>query len=362
MLNSIFSPRRTAVLAAASAFTTAAMLAGCAVAPHSAGNPDAAPSGLVDFPDTAAFKRGIADRFQFNAGLTLAGSDAHLDYIDLLTAQLKNTCATDVAKLPYRVTSWYPESAALAIHGASGTTDIPVMGAVPYSGITPAQGMTAPLLLLPPLTAEAPSDAFDNIILLGGQPLRDAIRAFDVAGKLVVVPLPQSYLNMPAIRQKGFYTNDPDRREPERYAPTFMAGLIAMQHVEAVLKAAGAGGIIGVLPGPIPGTLYAPYQGRLQGIPGIYLDHREGAQLIRTLGQSTAPMTATLHVQATAKETADYNVVGTIPGSNQDGKEIVLATHTDGFNVVEENGAVAVINIVFAAWIKPSGQSTCALS
>jgi AraC-like DNA-binding protein len=114
--------------------------------------------------------------------------------------------------------------------------------------------------------------------------------------------------------------------------------------------AAGAIGFVGVLRGYPSGgcEYYVPYDGRSRPIPGVYVSETEGDRL-RKLVEDGAP-SASIHVVAERGSTACRNVVGELPGA--DDEWVILGTHHDApwASAVEDGSGIALLLAQAAAW------------
>ncbi|HWU33321.1 MAG TPA: hypothetical protein VN108_10620, partial [Marmoricola sp.] len=103
----------------------------------------------------------------------------------------------------------------------------------------------------------------------------------------------------------------------------------------AALKAAGAIGSIGILDLSQAWTKgqYFPYDGQFRDFPSLYVDRATGETLKKAAGSS---VNATIVLQAHVANVVTHNVLGVIPGASSE--MVMLHTHTDGTNGLEENG------------------------
>ena len=114
--------------------------------------------------------------------------------------------------------------------------------------------------------------------------------------------------------------------------------------------AAGAIGFIGVLRGYPSGgcEYYVPYDGRPRPIPGVYVSERTGDLLFDLLEDDAAR--ANMEVVAERGSTATRNVVGELPGT--DDEWVIIGTHHDApwASAVEDGTGIAMVLAQAAAW------------
>jgi hypothetical protein len=278
---------------------------------------------------------------QFDGGFRPTASPAHEAYIAWLAAQLVALGVSDVHAEPYTFTRWTPTTWSLTLLGGPSPGPIALAGYVPYSGTTPTGGLVAPLAYLPAPASLATLDpaqlrerAAASLSAIGG-----------VFGRIVVFDVPSLELPLSALTGPQLYANG-------GLAPTTPVNrlaLSAMLYVPAVLDAlaaAGAVGAVGVLDAPEPEarSTYAPFFGTtVPNLPAVYVDRATGARLLATLGETGPVQLARLELAATLDQATSENVVGVIPGAS--GEEILLSSHTDGPNSLEDNGPVGILGL-----------------
>jgi hypothetical protein len=113
---------------------------------------------------------------------------------------------------------------------------------------------------------------------------------------------------------------------------------------------AGAVGFVGVLSG-YPGDscdYYVPYDGIARPIPGVWIRGSDGARL-RSMLQSGA-LRVTLQVDSVREEITCHNVVGELPGA--DDELVVIGSHHDGpwSSAVEDGSGIALVLAQAAYW------------
>jgi hypothetical protein len=130
-------------------------------------------------------------------------------------------------------------------------------GYIPYSGTTPTSGITGRIVYLAPDTRPDAS----------------------LAGKLVLVEMPKLAWTGQFFHQRAVHAHDPNHAMgPDTpYARPFqMLGPFIL--LLDSLQAAGAAGVIVILDTPSLAAdgLYAPYDGVVRQLPGVFIDHGHG--------------------------------------------------------------------------------------
>jgi hypothetical protein len=116
------------------------------------------------------------------------------------------------------------------------------------------------------------------------------------------------------------------------------------------VQAAGAAGFVGILRG-YPGDskdYYVPYDAVSRPIPGVWVRGSDGARLRRLL--AAGPVRVQLAVDAVRESTTCANVVGELPGA--DDEVVVIGSHHDGpwSSAVEDASGIALVLAQAAYW------------
>jgi len=125
------------------------------------------------------------------------------------------------------------------------------------------------------------------------------------------------------------------------------------RHVMAVMDAphaAGASGFVGVL-SDYPGDAYqyyVPYDGIARPLPGVWIRESDGARLRRLCEEGSVQ--GTLVSRALRHDITSYNVVGELPGADED--MVIIGSHHDGpwASAVEDASGVAMVLAQAAYW------------
>lgn len=303
-------------------------------AAHAAAGPDASPDA---WPSAALSDRAAVEvdasqllptpqlvRWQVDLdrrGLRSTGSPAHERYIDVLRRRLARAGVQQLHTEATTLARWAVRHWRLDVADGAPRERIDVAGYLPYSGDTGRDGIVAPIRYL---AAGQTPDA-------------------DVAGKIAVVEWPALPLTGAFFRERALRVFDPDNA----FAPSapyvrtsFMLGTLTAMLDR--LQAAGAAGVVMIADTSSAEAtrLYAPYDGRLRRVPGLFVDRATGAKLA-SLAERRA--TLRLSLDAGVERVHTRNLIGIIPGMSDE--LTVVNSHTDGTNGIEDNGPNAIVAI-----------------
>jgi hypothetical protein len=116
----------------------------------------------------------------------------------------------------------------------------------------------------------------------------------------------------------------------------------------AAAKAAGAIGVVAVwrkeeLTAAQAAGQYVPFTFPYRDIPAVWVAGDEGEDLLKSARQGAH---ATLKLDATLSPGTVTDTVWTVVEGEVSSESILVVTHTDGGNAVEENGAIGVLELV----------------
>lgn len=290
----------------------------------------------------AQIRHWVADKARYDDGFMPTGTAVHRAYVaDLEQALLGSSCVTGYRRDSFPLTYWETQRAALVRVGPQGVPlPVPITGAVPYSGQTDAAGLQAVPFLLPALTAQGTS------VLLDGQAVASSIVNYPVAGKIIVFSLPLAGFDNGAVIPLLFSLNDPGHTIAPYSSRLWLSGQVLLPQVEAALRSAGARGFVAILPTKDRNVaqLYAPFNANVLGLPGLYVDADTGTALSQAVAAGEI-IALRLHLQASVDAQASMdNLLATVPGNSP--RTLILSSHTDGTNAVEDNGPAAILALV----------------
>jgi hypothetical protein len=234
----------------------------------------------------------------------------------------------DVRSEPVEVTRWEPAGWSLEVTGPDGlTTGVPCF----------------------PLPYAAPADALEL-----------DLAAFDAADPGAVAGRASLYdvtlLRLPAnvMLGSGSAPADLTGRAHDPEATLGRTQVIPFgADIQAVMEpsiAAGAAAFVGVLAG-YPGDshrYYVPYDAVPRPIPGVWVSGGEGARLRSLL--EAGPVRVRLTVRSEARPAETHNVVGDLPGA--DDEVVMIGSHHDApwASAVEDGSGIALVLAQAAYW------------
>jgi hypothetical protein len=296
-----------------------------------AGRRDPAPS---PFDPGLIVTAGVLQRWnedKARLGPTFAGSAAWQAHLDFVERELRGRGVEDIGRLgvPYRRWHTADDPAenqwSLAVDGVA----VPVASYWAYSGSTPESGVTAPLVYYDP---SSPPDVTGRIVVFDvpalPDPLPPVLRA---PAREFATP----DLGTPGIATEQWYQSN----YPTRFG----------RYGEILKKGQAAGGLVifGMNPGRARGLYTFPLlAAEPVGVPALYLDRVAGAG-VRAAARDVRP--ATLRLLARTEPAEPYFLSGILPGRDYgktDDEFVLLVTHTDGPNLTQENGALAILAVI----------------
>jgi hypothetical protein len=257
-------------------------------------------------------------------GPKYTGNEAHGAFVEFLASNLKAT-GLEVTRDSFKFPRWNARRWALTARPATGAPfEAPVTSYYPYSGETPAAGVTGELV-----AQQAPAT-------------RDFGGAFkpsgDVKGKVAFIEMP---ITPPPYAEwykpYGFHI-------AETTLPSDVSAVWSIfTPLLTDLKKAGAVGVVLAwtnVSDEQAAYQYTPFSRPLQGLPALWVGRETGARL-RALAGTGARATVTLEADV-FKDSPTDTLIATLPGTSRD-EVIIVNTHTDGPNATEENGGLGVL-------------------
>jgi hypothetical protein len=309
-------------------------------------------------PSAAELYAMAAAKQAINNAFLPSGSDAHKTWVSQLARALTAAGVQNVTTPPFTFTQWSPTSWSLTIQNGRQQDDIDVAGYVPYSGSTPPGGITAQLTYLggvtgffgpPPAGKQATTLSADFMgfplnVSVNGQTLAQGITNLGVDGKIVMLDLPTPTLPLQDVLSGAFFVDNANKTIPNELGVAGLTGLFFTNAFAAALLGAGALGIVAVVPFRRFWANNYYFSGTIAGIPILLVDAEEGARLkdvIADSGKNGPYPSATLTLTAEVNASATLpSLLGVIPGQSE--KLIILNSHSDSANIIEEIGPIVI--------------------
>lgn len=257
------------------------------------------------------------------AGLRATGSPVHERYIDALRNRLEQAGVGHLHFEPVPHRRWLADSWSLRVSSGREPGPIATAAYIPYSGGTERAGVSGPLVALDPA---------------GPPPAPGSLR-----GKIALFTLPPVTLTYGELGALAYKDYDPGHllRAGAAYERPWLAITTLISILDA-LVAAHASACICVLDLPADAAhgAYYPYDGRIRPVPGVFVDRPTGARLQQL---AAGGATATITLRSETREVTTRNLIGLIPGRSDE--LVLLHSHTDGPNAIEDNGPNAIVAI-----------------
>ena len=243
-------------------------------------------------------------------GLRATGSPAHDAYIDDLVERLSAAGVEDVRTEPIPMRRWTPQGWSLRV----GDAELPTISPVSYSGATGADGVTG-------ILSTEPAPGVIGVVRVGLPPY--AAGMFDTLDwDAPRLPTHPSGYDPGEAYERVWLSQDEMRVQLARFRDADAAGLIIAVDLPAVeLESA-----------------YLLYDGVHRGMPALFVGREAGDAVFAA---ATGREPATLTLTAVVEDAVTRNIVGIIPGASDE--LVVLQSHTDGTNGLEDNGPEAII-------------------
>ena len=278
-------------------------------------------------PETEAIHGWIEEIVEL--GVRRPGYEADVRTEQMLVDRLRELGLQDVRLEPVPVTRWVPRSWSLRV--------------------TPDGGDTVELECFPlPYTAPATGLELDLVAFDGSAPVA-------VAGKAALVDAPPVRVAPTTFVGTGSAPDDPTGRvfDPEgtfEDEQQILPHTVARNRVADAVIEAGAAAFVGSLVDH-PGDScrhFVPYDGRSRPIPGVWVRGTDGAWLHEQLARG--PVRARIDVDSTAEPFTSHNVVGVLPGADDD--VVMVGSHHDGpwASAVEDASGVSLVLAQAAFW------------
>lgn len=253
-------------------------------------------------------------------------SPGHVRFVNWIAGELASL-GLQVRRDSHKFDRWSVPAAdthcALMVHNAAqGNLAIPVASAYPYSGRTGPLGISAPL-----------------------QFVRCPARWSGVAGKIAVIEVPHPSVAVGLLLDDVGHLPAGAGGFPGSYRHPVLSAKVFGPNLAAA-KAAGAIGVVAVWQGATAAQVagqYVPFDLPYRDIPAVWIAGEHSRQLLNNARQGSR---ATLTLDATLSPDSTVDTVWTVVEGDIASESILVVTHSDGVNAVEENGALATLELV----------------
>lgn len=292
-------------------------------------------------PIRAAQAGGLADsatlerwaRYLAQIGTRHTGGADQAGYIDDLEAAMR-ALGWQTDRRTQHFTRWDASAFGLRAQPEGETErELPAAYYYPYSGSTPAGGIDG------------------ELAYAGGGAAAD-FAAGSFAGKIAVIDV--APFDVPIdVAFETYFGLAPGVDGTLPYDRSWIEAGPSL----APARAAGAVGALIILP-EAPADAegqYAPFKFPIQHVPALNLDAEVGGQ-VRRLAQASGNR-ARLTLQATVSRGHTDSLLAVLPGPGSD--VVVVNTHTDGTNLIEEDGGLAMVSIAQRLSAVPRARRPC---
>ncbi len=273
--------------------------------------------------------------FLSGLGPRYCGNDAHNTLMNFLDEEFEK-CGMTLSDIPHTsLMQWLPRNVTLR----SRSEALPVGAFCRWSAQTGPRGVTAPICYLGRVEGA-------SRFSMGLYPERRSALPIppDVRGKIALVEITVGHrpLGLMFKDRVDYMFDKLGRPMPPLQGPSASNMAATPDDFERKLKEAGAVGLIYAWRGLSDAD--AKGQSRLgtEHLPSIWVIPTTGAKLIQ-LAQKGEPVTLTVEAD-TQKNAPTRTIVATLPGATEE--SIILWTHTDGPNALQENGSIALLNMM----------------
>jgi hypothetical protein len=261
----------------------------------------------------------------YNLGERRTGSEADHKAIAYLQEKLRGLGFKDVRAEETTFDYWEVVKYGMTVLPAGGAAWEPECFYVPYSGPTPAEGVTA------------------DVVYLGNISKPDWK---DVAGKIVLVDIPATSLSFNQMKMFSYMAYEPENQLGNLTTPYPVGWMLKYIPFYKQVETRGPAGIIGILRDyPVMGkfTYYAPYDGELRHIPSMYLLPAEGDKLKAQLKDGKASLKMVLQADVSPAGGKTSNVFALLPGKSS--TTLMVHSHHDApwRSGVEDSSGVGVV-------------------
>lgn len=280
-------------------------------------------TGVVPLPDAATIRADYQRMVDF--GPRLPGHPNHIRYVASLAADFEAAGLRVGPCEGYAYRRWDPLKFGLEVMTDSGPAEVQKLAYYVRSAPTPGEGVTGPLHYggkIAAAGAEHPDDFPEgSIVVFDGQ-------------------LPD--LNIRQVAEPGFLHLPDQDRDTYLDKPYKRLWLTPAFNLDAIFEQGAAGAVIimDVSSDMIENNFSPHARPYKPPIPALFVGQDTG-EILRD--QARQGLEARLTLEAEWVDCQVPIVTATLPGKSDE--VIIIDTHTDGQNFIEENGCVAMIQL-----------------
>jgi hypothetical protein len=292
--------------------------------------------------DQLPTKQDVWSNLQFmnDLGLRYSGSSNHQKYVQFLEDRFRSF-GLEVDSIPHTsVLRWDLVRSELKIGGDS----LPVASCGRFCATTGSDGVTGQLvhcgLIEGPSGFGAPvtPDVPRSSITLQPGSLDGKVAFFEISA----TPMPLGKMFEGHVRQ--LYNSERTESFPQAEATTAAFGAAQLpDHQNTNLHQSGAIGVIYAWANLSDDSASGQLRQGGGGLPTLWVS---GSAAKRLKAEAGLGSRVTMRIEAdSAPNTPTRTLLATLPGSSTD-EVIILWTHSDGMNAIEENGGIAIVNML----------------
>lgn len=255
-------------------------------------------------------------------GVRYTGSAAHKKFIEYLKNEIHTMGIKTESDLK-TFKRWEKKSVSLTLHTRNGDEEVPVSSAYPYSGETPPEGVRGKLVAVHEKHIGFIPKAKDNICVVK-----------------------VSTLSVPTIIVEDRRNAKPEGLDLPRMYGGPVLTTFANFPLLKVAKLSGAKAVICVWNGisdECTEGQYLPFILDYQGMPAIWVNPTQGKKIAKAINDGDE---ATVVLDADVEEYCQTETFYSIIEGENTKEAIIVNTHTDGVNCVEENGPIALLSMM----------------
>jgi len=260
----------------------------------------------------------------YNLGIRRPGWPATEQARDYVVGRLESFGFEEVTVEPYTFDLWQENAWSLTVDPA-GEAWQPETFYYPYSGPTGPEGIEAELVYV-------------------GEPVEENLAQADVAGKIVLFDLPATNISWDQMKLFTFLAYDPEKTA-EGWSHPYPIGWPVLEAYQ-LAEEHGAAGLVGILheyPAMGAFSYYAPYDGELRPVPGLYVRDDDGRRIIDTIQARTTRARLVLDAAVSPGGGTAWTVYGLLPGRRDD--VVMVHTHYDApwQSGIEDSAGVGMV-------------------